>query len=370
MKKFYSIPGLFIALVFVIFSAFLIGKSAESAVLYKEEKSKVAEILNFNDRLLSFRDWIFTKEAWLEKKAEFEVVLNEADQHYNDAIQYGHYLLFSCLVFLLIVVVIYARKRPFFGITLGLSFVALVLLAEGITNPMLEISVFKEDLTIKVYLKPKDIPYFEDAVEYMSKIDEVADYVRLVPFVGDDWADGAQDLVTEGQTFLKENQDNEFGMDKVFDGRTYFYYQNKGILDVILLLWNNSNKMVACAIGVFSVIIPCIKLLFTLLLLILPATRVDRLRKVLNYIAKWSMADVFVVAAFLAYLSFANMSPGVEIDAQTLFGLYYFGGYVVISIVLGMLLDRSIKEKMNIWDETALTDQPILLKHDENEEND
>ena len=58
------------------------------------------------------------------------------------------------------------------------------------------------------------------------------------------------------------------------------------------------------------------------------------------------MADVFVVGAFLAFLSFSNMSPGVEMDSKVLFGLYYFGAYVVISILLGFLLDASIKEKL------------------------
>ena len=59
------------------------------------------------------------------------------------------------------------------------------------------------------------------------------------------------------------------------------------------------------------------------------------------------MADVFVVSAFLSYLSFANMSAGVDMDAKVLFGLYYFMGYVVLSIFLGLLLDRSIKVRID-----------------------
>ena len=69
------------------------------------------------------------------------------------------------------------------------------------------------------------------------------------------------------------------------------------------------------------------------------------------------MADVFVVSMFLAYLSFANMSPGVETDAKVLFGLYYFGAYVLISIILGVLLNKSIDEKIAIRDSAEITDE-------------
>ena len=33
-------------------------------------------------------------------------------------------------------------------------------------------------------------------------------------------------------------------------------------------------------------------------------------------------------------------------DANALFGLYYFGGYVIVSIFLGIMLDLTIKEKI------------------------
>ena len=56
---------------------------------------------------------------------------------------------------------------------------------------------------------------------------------------------GAQEYLTEGETFLKENRDNPIGFDKVFPGRTYFYYQNKGIMDVITLLWKHDNKPIS-----------------------------------------------------------------------------------------------------------------------------
>ena len=56
------------------------------------------------------------------------------------------------------------------------------------------------------------------------------------------------------------------------------------------------------------------------------------------------MADVFVVAIFLSYLSIKNMNPGVETDASTLIGLYFFFAYVVISMIASYFVDAAVKE--------------------------
>ncbi|NRA10618.1 MAG: paraquat-inducible protein A [Crocinitomicaceae bacterium] len=360
MKKLFSLPGLGLALVFLIVSFFFINKSVEASNKFKEEKIKVAEILNFNDRLLSFRDWVFSKEAWSEKKAKLDTVMKHSDAHYKKANTYGYYLLFMCLGFFILIVAFYAKKRLYFGLTFAISFISIVLLVQGIMNPILEMSAFKEEMTIKVYVHPDDIPYFEEAVEYvaevntfMGDVNKSINLVRIIPAIGPPTADKLQEIVggageylTEGEAYLNEHSDKPIGFDKVFPGRTYFYYQNKGIMDVITLLWKHDNKPVAAAIGTFSIVVPAIKLIATLLMLLFGVTKAKRFRKFLSYIAKFSMADVFVVSAFLAYLSFANMSAGVDMDAKVLFGLYYFMGYVVLSIFLGILLDKSIKERI------------------------
>lgn len=358
LKKWYSIPGLVLAGAFLIFAFAMVDKSVEASHEFKVEKNKVAEILNFNDRLLSFRDWVFSETAWEEKRVKFEASLQRADVHYNEALTYGYYLLIGCLLFFIVLVIFYARKRIYFGVTLGLATIGIALLAQGIFNPILEMAAFEEDMTFKVYVKPKDIPYYMETIETLKSTDDflgstILDNVKLIPWIGEDIADfskGAAEsvgtLAEDAALFLEENSEEEFGKDQVFKGRTYFYYQNKGIMDVIKLLWNNNSKPVAAAIGTFSVIVPLTKLLFSIIILLFPITRAKTFRKVFSYIAKWSMADVFVVGAFLAYLSFANMSPGVQMDANVLFGLYYFGGYVLISIMLGIMLDLTIKEKI------------------------
>lgn len=357
LKKWYSIPGLVLAGAFLIFAFTMVNKSVEASHEFKVEKNKISEILNFKDRLLSFRDWIFSETAWEEKRVKYEEALANADVHYQEAIGYGHYLLIGALIFFIAVILLYARKRIYFGITLGLATIGIALLAQGVMNPILEMAAFEEDMTFKVYVKPKDIPYYMETINKLREADDVTsgllDKVELIPWIGEDIAEyssGAAEsvnsLAEQSADFLEEHSEDEFGKDQVFKGRTYFYYQNKGIMDVITLLWENNNKPVAAAIGTFSVIVPLIKLLFSIIILLFPITRAKTLRKVLSYISKWSMADVFVVGAFLAYLSFANMSPGVQMDANALFGLYYFGGYVLVSILLGIMLDLTIKEKI------------------------
>ena len=138
--------------------------------------------------------------------------------------------------------------------------------------------------------------------------------------------------------------DTTYGIDKVFPGRTYFYYQNKGVFDIIDILVKSKNYVVAICIGLFSFIIPCIKLGASLFMLLFPKFSSRRAQSILSFISKWSMADVFVVGAFLSYLSFSNMSPGVDVEANIVFGLYFFLCYVIISILLGALLKRSINE--------------------------
>ena len=144
-----------------------------------------------------------------------------------------------------------------------------------------------------------------------------------------------------------------YGIDKVFQGRTYFYYQNKGVFDIIGILLEAKNYIVAVCIGLFSFIIPCIKLSSSLLLLLFPSFASKKTQGVLGFISKWSMADVFVVGAFLSYLSFSNMSPGVDVEANVVFGLFFFLAYVVLSIFLGSVLKKSIQESKEIKDSKA-----------------
>ncbi|XOV67494.1 MAG: paraquat-inducible protein A [Fluviicola sp.] len=358
MKKLYSLPGLILSILFLGIVSYFVVQSYEHSKKFREEKSKIADILNFNDRLLSARDWLFTEDAWKEKKAEFETVMGKADAHMANAKMQGLYVIYTSIAYLVIIMAIYFKRRKMYGLTMGLSFIGMGLIGIGVMNPILEMEAYKEGLTIKIFVKADDLPYYADATEFIGEVAEYVGYVntsielvRVIPGSEDmvnsaqGIVNGYQQLIIDGQQYMIEHQDSHIGVDKVFPGKTYFYYQNKGIMEVITMLWKTDNKPVAISIGLFSVIIPLLKLLSTLVILVSSTTGAKRFRKVLSFLAKWSMADVFVVSLFLAFLSFSNMSPGVTMDAKILFGMYYFFAYVLLSIGLGFFLDLSIKER-------------------------
>ncbi len=114
-------------------------------------------------------------------------------------------------------------------------------------------------------------------------------------------------------------------------GRTTFYEQTQSILETVKTLRNTNNELVAGLIFLFSVIVPVTKgiiILATLLVKKFPFKH--QLYNFVNIIGKWSMADVFVVGVFIAYLSTQSNSM---ITAELLSGFYYFTAYCVISLL-------------------------------------
>jgi uncharacterized paraquat-inducible protein A len=80
---------------------------------------------------------------------------------------------------------------------------------------------------------------------------------------------------------------------------------------------------------------------FSLACLLVPKWYQRRsLRWFLEYGGKWSMADVFVVAVFLAFLAFSNMQVGIPTESRVLIGLYFFLGYCLLSLLAGYWLSR------------------------------
>ncbi|MCF2948785.1 paraquat-inducible protein A [Paraglaciecola aquimarina] len=130
------------------------------------------------------------------------------------------------------------------------------------------------------------------------------------------------------------------------------------IMATVQELWDDQRLLVAGLIFAFSVCIPLLKtLLLTFAYFIKTQELAKKLIGLVNVIGKWSMADVFVVAIFLAILStnHADTSTAqnvsvfgfniaIEISTQTLSnageGFYYFVGYCLVSMI-GSQLSRS-----------------------------
>ena len=105
--------------------------------------------------------------------------------------------------------------------------------------------------------------------------------------------------------------------------------QSRSILDTIDILYRTDYNFVATLILLFSVAIPVVKAVLVMVALLLRQPWQYRVHWFIATIGKWSMADVFVGAALVAYLSADatdNMAAGLEV------GFYYFTAYCLCSL--------------------------------------
>lgn len=114
-------------------------------------------------------------------------------------------------------------------------------------------------------------------------------------------------------------------------GKTTFYEQTQSILQTVDTLYNTNNKFVAILIFLFSVIIPFTKGIIILAVLLIKDFAIKtKVYRFVYIIGKWSMADVFVVGVFMAYLSTQSNS---SIEADLLEGFNYFAMYCILSLL-------------------------------------
>jgi hypothetical protein len=143
------------------------------------------------------------------------------------------------------------------------------------------------------------------------------------------------------------------------------YFQSKSIIDVVKLLADTGKPdmvLVAVLITLFSLIFPGLKVLATFVyyadaggLRRRALTRFFALRS-----AKWSMADVLVVAIFMAYIGFsgliasqlsgiADAGSGVRVmttdGTSLLVGFYLFLGFVIASLLVSAKLESTVRPR-------------------------
>jgi len=89
--------------------------------------------------------------------------------------------------------------------------------------------------------------------------------------------------------------------------------------------------MVSILIFIFSVTVPFVKGTLLLFVLIPGSSKIKAiLLAIIRRIGKWSMADVFVVGIFLAYLASASMQVFKAVLEK---GFYFFLGYCLVSVL-------------------------------------
>ena len=108
------------------------------------------------------------------------------------------------------------------------------------------------------------------------------------------------------------------------------FTETRSIIQTVRSLHESGNNFVAGLILLFSIVVPFAKGSALLVALALrdEANRL-RIRRFIDSVSKWSMADVFVVGVYVAFLS-AKATD--NLDAEIHRGFYYFTAYCLVSI--------------------------------------
>jgi hypothetical protein len=125
-------------------------------------------------------------------------------------------------------------------------------------------------------------------------------------------------------------------------GEVEVYAQTRSILGSVRRLYEVGSPVPATLILLFSVIVPFAKMALVTWAVFLAGDRArQRTLAFVETIAKWSMADVFVVALFIAFLaakaSAAPQGPGaapalIAFSAHFGAGFYWFAAYCLFSL--------------------------------------
>jgi len=131
------------------------------------------------------------------------------------------------------------------------------------------------------------------------------------------------------------------------------FYKSKSIIDVVsIMLFQKRLDLILVGLGIFafSIFFPLLKLMSTGYYIENNEIRSNKLVSFLIFRSgKWSMADVMVIAIFMAYIGFngilteqltqlENLSPSLDIistnESNLRTGFYLFSGYVLLSLMI------------------------------------
>ena len=108
------------------------------------------------------------------------------------------------------------------------------------------------------------------------------------------------------------------------------FTETRSILQTVKSLHESDNDFVSGMILLFSVIVPFAKGISLLVVLALrDQAKGLKIHKFISTISKWSMADVFLVGVYVAFLS-AKATD--NLDAEIHRGFYFFAAYCLVSI--------------------------------------
>ncbi|MBP7664969.1 MAG: paraquat-inducible protein A [Shewanella sp.] len=127
-------------------------------------------------------------------------------------------------------------------------------------------------------------------------------------------------------------------------GEVQVLQKTRSIWGTVTELYHSGNGLVAGLVMLFSVVVPALKLSLMLAQQCVSSIGLKlRINAVVNALAKWSMADVFVIALIITFMA-GNASGGMgemlKTQAQFENGFYFFTAYCILSILSGFLVRR------------------------------
>ena len=137
-----------------------------------------------------------------------------------------------------------------------------------------------------------------------------------------------------------------------------FWTTEHSLLTAVSVLIKDGQIFLGLLVLVFSIVLPVLKLLYLLLLSTLSAREIERQHRrlrALEWLGKWSMHDVLVLALTIFFIK----SQGVY-DAASLSGVYFFTAAVILMILAYAWLRKSTLRP----NETALERQWVAIPND------
>lgn len=284
------------------FGGFYAYKLKEEGKAYKHNMEKSVNAMGSIKRLTDSKEYISLitgNHEWEKKKAKSEYFEREAMAHQEKTKQWSWIFGSISVAVLLITLSLYLTHFFVHGyMAMMMIAVSMVCLWVGISSPMLEIFAYQDGMEFHIYEGKIDLYFWQKDIDISPEL----------------------------------------------EGKFYHYYMSKSVIELITILFKAGNGVVAIAILLFSIIFPVTKLLVSFMAMAFPTTHRFRISKlIIHKLGKWSMADVFVAAAFLSFLSFQNMSDQVETDSRVLPGLYYFIAFSVLSIASSMFVEKAVR---------------------------
>ncbi|MFT5893999.1 MAG: putative paraquat-inducible protein A [bacterium] len=166
-------------------------------------------------------------------------------------------------------------------------------------------------------------------------------------------------LIDVGKQLIQESSNTPSFVNNMVDmvvqtldvsGTVNAFDKTRSIIGTATELYSNGHLPVALLIMIFSVGVPTLKALLLLILNVSMREKTRyRLLVVSNAISKWSMADVFVIAIFIAYLAGNGIQESqglVDFKATLGIGFWYFLGYCLVSILGTQLLSSALGDSI------------------------